>query len=55
MCLDHLEQRHVCVASEKWVVRFNDGAIKDVEPGRSVSLQAGAKLSFGKLEGEIRV
>ena len=43
------------LTDEKWVVRFNDGAIKDVEPGRSVSLQAGAKLSFGKSEGEIRV
>jgi serine/threonine protein kinase len=43
------------LTNEKWVATLSDGTIKDVEPERSVSLQAGAKLNFGKSEGEIRV
>lgn len=31
-----------------------DGAIRDVEPGRSVALEAGVKVNFGAVEGGIR-
>lgn len=43
------------VSDEKWVSKLADGAVKDVEPGRSVSLAVGTKIQFGKSEGEIRV
>lgn len=39
----------------KWVMTAPDGAIRDVEPGRSVSLAAGVKVNFGSVEGEIRI
>ena len=38
----------------KWVMTAPDGTIRDVEPGRSVSLAAGVKVNFGSVEGEIR-
>ena len=38
----------------KWVSTAPDGTIRDVEPGRSVSLAAGVKVNFGSVEGEIR-
>lgn len=43
------------LAIEKWVITLDDGAIKDVEYGRSMTLTPGVKISFGKREGEIRV
>ncbi len=43
------------LGSEKWVITGADGVIKDVEPGRSVTLTVGTKINFGKKEGEIRV
>ena len=42
-----------CTA-EKWVATMPDGAMKEVEPGRSVPLQANVKVNFGKVDGEIR-
>jgi len=39
----------------KWVMTAPDGAIRDVEPGRSVTLAAGVKVNFGPVEGEIRI
>jgi len=42
------------VSTNKWVITSADGAIKDVESGRSVSLTVGTKIQFGKIEGEIR-
>ena len=39
----------------KWVITAPDGAIRDVEPGRSVTLAAGVKVNFGAVEGEIRI
>ena len=39
---------------DKWVVTLADGALKDVEPGRSVSLSIGTKINFGHKTGEIR-
>ncbi len=38
----------------KWVMTAPDGAIRDVELGRSVTLAAGVKVNFGSVEGEIR-
>jgi len=40
---------------EKWVITLDDGTIKDVEPGRSMTMAPGIKINFGKREGEIRV
>lgn len=39
---------------QKWVVTPQNGVMKDVEPGRSVVLANGTKVSFGAVEGEIR-
>lgn len=39
----------------KWVITAPDGTIRDVEPGRSVTLAAGVKVHFGAVEGEIRI
>jgi serine/threonine protein kinase len=41
-------------SAEKWVVTMPDGSVKDVEPGRSVRLADKTKVSFGKVDGEIR-
>jgi DNA-binding helix-hairpin-helix protein with protein kinase domain len=43
------------LSNEKWVTTTADGAIKDVEPGRSVTLGVGTRVNFGKTEGEIRL
>lgn len=42
------------VSGNKWVVTTADGAVRDVEPGRSVTLAVGTKIKFGKAEGEVR-
>jgi DNA-binding helix-hairpin-helix protein with protein kinase domain len=42
------------LSDEKWVSTTADGTIKDVEPGRSVTMAVGTKINFGKTEGEIR-
>ena len=39
----------------KWVMTAPDGTIRDVEPGRSVSLAAEVKVNFGSVEGQIRI
>jgi hypothetical protein len=41
------------LGAAKWVVTTPDGAISDVEPGRSVSLSAGARINFGEVEGVV--
>jgi eukaryotic-like serine/threonine-protein kinase len=43
------------LSNEKWVVTTTDGDVRDVEPGRSVTLAAGTKIQFGKAEGMIRI
>jgi len=43
------------LSDEKWVNTTANGTIKDVEPGRNVTLAVGTKINFGKTEGEIRV
>ena len=42
------------LTTDKWVVTTPDGSVKDVEPGRSAPLVLGAKLSFGRVDGEIQ-
>lgn len=42
------------LSNERWVITSADG-IKHVEPGRNVTLTAGTKIHFGKIEGEIRI
>ena len=43
------------ISSEKWVITNVDGESKDVLPGRSVTLDTKKKISFGEVEGEIKV
>jgi eukaryotic-like serine/threonine-protein kinase len=43
------------LSPEKWVCTTSDGTVKDVPPGRSVTLALGTKINFGKMEGEIRL
>jgi hypothetical protein len=43
------------LSGDKWVSTTAEGAVKDVEPGRSVTLGRGTKINFGKSEGEIRI
>jgi serine/threonine protein kinase len=44
------------LSEEKWVFVAGDGsALRDVPPGRGVTLVSGAKINFGKVVGEIRV
>jgi hypothetical protein len=37
----------------KWVMTTATGTMRDVEPGRSVTLALGTKIQFGNVEGEI--
>ncbi|PQJ95879.1 protein kinase domain-containing protein [Chromatium okenii] len=54
----HPQQKNVWglknLSDAKWVVTMPDGVVRDVEPGRSVSLVSGVKIQFGHQEGEIR-
>ena len=43
------------LSDNKWVMVAADGQVRDVEPGRSVSLASNVKIQFGLVEGEIRV
>jgi DNA-binding helix-hairpin-helix protein with protein kinase domain len=42
------------LSQDKWVATSADGGVKDVEPGRSATIAVGARINFGKNEGEIR-
>jgi DNA-binding helix-hairpin-helix protein with protein kinase domain len=42
------------LSQDKWVATSADGNVADVGPGRSVTIAVGAKINFGKAEGEIR-
>lgn len=42
-------------APGKWVTTAPDGTVRDVEPGRSVTLAAGVKIHFGPVDGEVRI
>ena len=41
------------VSNQKWVATFPDGTMRDVEPGKSVAIINGVKVSFGRVEGQI--
>ena len=43
------------LSGEKWVYTAADSTVRDVEPGRSIPLAVGAKINFGKTEGEVRL
>jgi len=43
------------LSTDKWVITIADGAIKDVEPQRSVTLAVGTKINFGKVFVEIKL
>ncbi len=38
----------------RWVTTSTEGVVQEVEPGRSLPLALGTKVSFGSAEGEIR-
>jgi hypothetical protein len=42
------------LSAGKWTLTATDGAVTDVEPGRSAPLASGARINFGALEGEVR-
>lgn len=42
------------LSADKWSITAVDGSVKEVEPGRSVTVATGTKINFGKVEGEIR-
>jgi hypothetical protein len=42
------------LSGNKWVATLANGALRDVEPGRSAPLVTNTKINFGKAEGEIR-
>ncbi len=42
------------LGSGRWVATTVDGAIREVEPGKSIVLATGTKIAFGKLTGEVR-
>jgi eukaryotic-like serine/threonine-protein kinase len=42
------------LSQDKWVTTSAEGAVKDVEHGRSLTIAIGARINFGKAEGEIR-
>ena len=43
------------LSSEKWLWKTADGQMRDVEPGRSVTIAVGTTIHFGRMEGEIRL
>jgi eukaryotic-like serine/threonine-protein kinase len=43
------------LTSGKWVMTNAEGVMKDVEPGRSVTIAPGVKVNFGGFEGEVCV
>lgn len=43
------------ISGDKWVSTAPDGTTKDVESERSVTLNVGTRINFGKVEGEIRI
>jgi eukaryotic-like serine/threonine-protein kinase len=42
------------LSDTKWVSTTSEGAVRDVEPGKSVTIAAGTRIQFGRAEGEIR-
>lgn len=42
------------LSAVKWTSTNTDGAVQEIEPGRSVRLAVGTRIQFGAVEGEIR-
>ncbi|HZN34665.1 MAG TPA: hypothetical protein VFB80_12645, partial [Pirellulaceae bacterium] len=40
-------------SSGRWVATTADGAVKDVEPGKSIVLAGGTRIAFGRQTGEL--
>ncbi|MCP4352324.1 MAG: serine/threonine protein kinase [Desulfobacterales bacterium] len=43
------------LSDEKWVATGPDKSVKDVEPGRSITLVKGTQIDFGRIKGEIHL
>lgn len=43
------------LSGEKWTAVLNDGAVRDIEPARSVAVAVGTRIYFGRAEGEVRI
>ena len=42
------------LSPQRWTCTTADSSVKEIEPGRSVTLAANIKINFGREEGEIR-
>ena len=53
----HPTNRHILglknLSDGRWVATTAEGAVKDVEPGKSIVLAKGTRIAFGRLTGEI--
>ncbi|CAN5486052.1 hypothetical protein BH10CHL1_BH10CHL1_12080 [soil metagenome] len=43
------------LSNDKWVITLSDGTVRDVAPGRSITLAPATRINFGQSEGEIRL
>ena len=43
------------LSQNNWAITAADGSLKDVPPGRSVTLAVGTRIQFGKTSGEIKL
>lgn len=43
------------LSGEKWSSATAQGAVNDIEPGRSLTLVNGTKIAFGRADGEIKI
>lgn len=43
------------LSSNRWVATAKDGSLKDIDPGKSITLSEGVKIDFGSRMGEVRV
>jgi len=55
----HPTQAHIWglknISNQRWVATLQDGSLKDIDPGRSITLSNGTKVDFGSRIGEVRV
>jgi hypothetical protein len=43
------------LTAEKWTATLRDGAVRVVDPGRSLTLTPDTHIQFGRAEGQIRL
>ena len=43
------------LSDRRWTITTADGAMKDIEPNKSLTLAVGTKINFGQVTGEIRL